>query len=180
MSRILFLSMPSETHMNPTLGLARELTSQGEDVVFFSSEEFKKSVQEAGAEFVAYKEDMNISDAKQLRPTKFVDDVLSQTRAYKFDYIVYSEAYPFAGVIARILDIPSVSSLAVFVPLKELLKTEKQNGSNIRMGAFGKTSFIMDKLKKIKDDLVERYKSIVPEDISSLFYNKSKLDVVYG
>jgi len=164
--------------MNPTLGLAHELVSQGEEVVFFSSQEFKKSVQEAGAEFVSYKEEMNRSEAKQLQPTKFVDDVLSQTRDYKFDYIVYSEAYPFAGVIARILDIPSVSSFAVFVPLKELLKTEKQNGTEPKLGLLEKTFAITDQLKKIRDTLIEKYKSVVPNDISRLFYSGTNLNIV--
>lgn len=178
MSKVLFLSVPSHKHMNPTLELAKELTIQGEDVVFFSSEEFKGSVREAGAAFVAYKENMNTLESAQFQPTKFVDDVLSQIRDYKFDYIVYSEAYPFASVIARILDIPSVSSVAVYIPLKELLKTEKQNGSEIKPGLFGITFSITEHLKKIRESLIEKYKSVVSNEVSKLFYSSGGLNVV--
>lgn len=175
MSRILFLSAPSPEHMTATLSLANELIEQGDEVVFFSSERFKESVQESGAEFVAYKEDMNTLEAKRSEPTKFVDDVLSQIRSYKFDYIVYSEAYPFASVIARILDIPSVSSAAVFVPLKELLKSGKQNESETKSGILGIS--ISDHLKKIREMLIEKYKAVVSNDISKLFYSGHNLNV---
>lgn len=180
MSRILFLSIPSREHMNPLLDLASELVSQGDDVVFFSSEEFKLSVQNMGAQFVAYKEDMNILPAKPLLPTNFVDDVLSQIRSYKFDYIVYSESYPFASVIARILDIPSVSSSAVFVPLKELLKAGEQNEPGTKIGVFEITTVIADKLKKIKEALIEKYKAVMQEELVSLFSSKSNLKMVYN
>ena len=45
MSKVLFLSIPSHGHMNPMMGLANELVSQGEEVTFFSSEEFKKPIE---------------------------------------------------------------------------------------------------------------------------------------
>jgi UDP:flavonoid glycosyltransferase YjiC (YdhE family) len=163
--------------MSPTLDLASELINQGDDVVFFSSEEFKLSVQNAGAQFVAYKEDMIILPAKQLLPTKFVDDVLSQIRNYQFDYIVYSEGYPFASVIARILDIPSVSSVAVFVPLKNLLSTGKQNEAEAKSGLLGMTFTITDHLKKIRQKLIEKYQSVLSNDMSRLFYNSRNLNI---
>jgi UDP:flavonoid glycosyltransferase YjiC (YdhE family) len=60
MSKVLFLSIPSHGHVNPTLGLADELIKQGEEVTCFSSEEFREKMENVGATFKLFKEDLNI------------------------------------------------------------------------------------------------------------------------
>lgn len=42
MSKVLFLGIPSHGHVNPTIGLVSELVNQGEEVIYFCSEEFKE------------------------------------------------------------------------------------------------------------------------------------------
>jgi len=141
MSKALFLSIPSHGHMNPMMGLANELVAQGEKVTFFSSEEFKKSIEELGAEFISYKEDLNIFQKKEEKPSEelskkksinglasaflhpeiFIDDILNEIGDRKFDYIVFSAAYPYAKLISQILQIPAISSYAVFATKDELV-----------------------------------------------------------
>lgn len=49
---IFFFSIPAHGHVNPTLPLVRELTTRGHRVVYYETEEFRKKIESAGAEFV--------------------------------------------------------------------------------------------------------------------------------
>lgn len=42
MSKVVFLNIPAHGHTNPTLGLVREIVNRGEEIVYFSDEEFRK------------------------------------------------------------------------------------------------------------------------------------------
>ncbi|PTS93822.1 glycosyl transferase [Pedobacter sp. HMWF019] len=196
MSKVLFLSMPSHGHMNPTLGLAAELINQGEEITFFSSEEFKKAIVEIGADFICYKEDLNLFKKRQeqiknteqtpkagtglvaalLQPQKFIDAVLTQIEGLKFDYVVCSAAYPYATVIAQILNIPLVSSYAVFATFKELFNKDKPGSDK---GPMGLNAEIMTQFKKVRASLMEKYQVKISEDIFSLFFNKGNLNIIY-
>lgn len=37
---------------------------------------------------------------------KFIDDIVGQIRGLKFDYAVFSPAYPYANIITQLLGIP--------------------------------------------------------------------------
>ncbi|WP_316807567.1 hypothetical protein [Pedobacter agri] len=119
MSQVLVLSSPSQQDVDPILGFASELITQGEKVTFFSSDEFKASIQNIGADFKAYNQDLNIFKADEqddkkpksglisalLEPMKFIDDIVVQIRGLKFDYAVFSPSYPYASIITQLLGI---------------------------------------------------------------------------
>ena len=118
MSRVLFLSNPYDSSTSPILGLANELINKGQEVTFFGSGEFKKPVEGIGADFKSYTEDLDIFQKKEsdesksglisalLEPMKFIDDIIVQIRGLKFDYAVFSPAYPYANIITQLLGIP--------------------------------------------------------------------------
>ncbi|MGM9476658.1 hypothetical protein ACS5PU_09505 [Pedobacter sp. GSP4] len=119
MSQVLFLSGPSQGDVKPILDLASELITRGEKVTFFSSEEFKTPIEGIGAQFKPYNQDLNIFQKAQdeekprsglitalLEPMKFIDDIVVQIRGLKFDYAVFSPAYPYANIITQLLGIP--------------------------------------------------------------------------
>ena len=118
MSQVLVLSSPSQQDVDPILGFASELITQGEKVTFFSSDEFKASIQNIGADFKAYNQDLNIFKVDEqddkpksglisalLEPMKFIDDIVVQIRGLKFDYAVFSPSYPYASIITQLLGI---------------------------------------------------------------------------
>lgn len=190
MSKVLLLSIPSHGHMNPLLGLANELIKQGEKVTFFSSEEFRSSVESIGAKFVAYGEDMNIfkierGEAKPktgllgalLQPQKFIDGVLAQIGNEKYDYLIFSAAYPYATVIAQVLGIPSVSSFAVFMPIKKLLQQKSTNGA--AKGPFQMTPEMMQLLQETIDGVMQTYNVSLPHHPLELMINKGDLNIIY-
>ena len=52
MARIVFFCIPAHGHTNPTLGVVRELTARGHEVVYYSYEPFREKIEAAGARFV--------------------------------------------------------------------------------------------------------------------------------
>jgi len=127
MSKILFLSDPSQADVSPILGMANEMITKGEQVTFFSSDEFKEPIEQIGADFKAYNRELNIFRAGRtlneekpksglisalLEPMKFIDDILVQLRGLKFDYAVFSPSYPYANIITQLLDIPKTEQIA--------------------------------------------------------------------
>lgn len=119
MSQVLFLSVPSQSDVNPNLNLASELITRGEQVTFFSSDEFKQPIENIGADFKAYSKDLDVFNTTEdnekpksglitalLEPMKFIDDIVVQIRGLKFDYAVFSPAYPYANIITQLLGIP--------------------------------------------------------------------------
>jgi len=127
MSKILFLSDPSQADVSPILGMANEMITKGEQVTFFSSDEFKEPIEQIGADFKAYNRELNIfrtgrtfNEEKPksglisalLEPMKFIDDILVQLRGLKFDYAVFSPSYPYANIITQLLDIPKTEQIA--------------------------------------------------------------------
>ena len=118
MSQVLFLSNPSLHAVNPILNLASEMITRGEQVTFFSSDEFKKPIESIGADFKAYGKDLDVFNKSKdgneksglitalLEPMKFIDNIVEQIRGLKFDYAVFSPAYPYANIITQLLGIP--------------------------------------------------------------------------
>ncbi len=117
MSQVLFLSGPSQNEVDPILNLASELITNGEKVTFFGSDECKKPIENIGADFKAYTKDLNIFNKHEdkktksglitalLEPMKFIDDIVTQIKGLKFDYAVFSPAYPYAKIITQLLGI---------------------------------------------------------------------------
>jgi UDP:flavonoid glycosyltransferase YjiC (YdhE family) len=70
MSKVLFLSVPSHGHVNPTLGLVSELIKQGEEITYFSSQDFKEKIESTGAVFRSYCVDLDIFTGKPDKNSK--------------------------------------------------------------------------------------------------------------
>ena len=49
---IAWFCIPAHGHTNPTLGLVKELTSSGYQIYYFSFEQFRKKIENAGAVFI--------------------------------------------------------------------------------------------------------------------------------
>lgn len=125
MSQVLVLSSPSQNDVDPILGLASKLITQGEKVTFFSSDEFKVPIQNIGADFKAYSQDLSIFNKDEredekpksglisalLEPMKFIDDIVVQIRGLKFDYAVFSPSYPYASIITQLLGISGTQQI---------------------------------------------------------------------
>lgn len=50
--KIMFFCIPAQGHINPTLGVVRELVARGHEVRYYSYEPFRKRIEAAGAAFI--------------------------------------------------------------------------------------------------------------------------------
>lgn len=129
MSNVLFLASPSHGHVNPTLGLVDALVRRGERVTYFASEPFRERVEATGATFKAYAHDLDLFKGPPTPGRRSamlnvfahgadaIADVFAQTQYRRFDYLLHSAPFPFAKPMARLLELPTVASHAVFAGL---------------------------------------------------------------
>ncbi|MET3876907.1 macrolide family glycosyltransferase [Chitinophaga sp. OAE865] len=194
MSKVLFFGIPSHGHVNPTLGLVSELVKQGEEILYFSSEDFKDKIEAAGAEFIPYQEDMDIFNMKTdnrpqngaagpVRPLqriiasadKIIAGILSQIQGRKFDYIIHSAPFPFIKVIAPLLKLPTVSSHAVFAGLRQFLKEDNTTGHK----PFPGMQELMNSYAHVMQNISDTYSVQMPTNFMQLIFNKGDINLVY-
>lgn len=130
MAKALYISAAGEGHINPTLALVSELVSRGEQIIFYSSDGFKKKIEETGAEFrtinkVAQRrlhESMSLSysnpkeymlqflSAMEMITDSILNDILKET----YDYILY-DAQTLPGIwVAHQSKLLSVATWTTF------------------------------------------------------------------
>ena len=140
MATIVFFCIPAHGHTNPTLNVVRELKARGHRVVYYSYDEFREKIEDAGAEFIS----CNGNDA-QLHLTKeegakigadlalstrvLVDTTLSldgpvcrDMERLKPDCIVADSMAVWGKAVAKKLGIPFVCSTTTFAFNKESAK----------------------------------------------------------
>ena len=61
MAKGLFLIFPAHGHINPTIGLVRELIDKGDEITYISANEFKDKIEKVGATFKGYDQDFSIN-----------------------------------------------------------------------------------------------------------------------
>lgn len=193
MSKVLFLNVPAHGHVNPTLGLVNELVRQGEEVVYFCSEEFKGKIESAGAQYRNYSDKFNVFKNRQHTSGKvdinqflglldevlnsaegIIEYILQQIEDIKFDYVVYGAMFPFGNTIAKILKIPAVASFAVFATAKELMQLYLPFNNE----QLADNPDIMKKYEQLCNKLNDKYSIIMPE-MMNLFFNKGDLNIAY-
>lgn len=103
------INVPYAGHTNPTLQLAEELIKHGHKVYYINAEEYRKKIEETGANFIPY---MNFPDypSEQQKKTKCFRAAFdtAMTLDRKFDLLIY-EMFFYPGIkIAESMNIPCV------------------------------------------------------------------------
>lgn len=145
MARIVFFCIPAHGHTNPTLGVVKELTARGHEVLYYSYEPFREKIQAAGAKFIAcddYDAELRLTRAEAnrlgsdlaLSTRVLVDTTLSldelvcrEMERLKPDCIVADSMAVWGKAVAGKLGIPFVSSTTTFAFNKHSAKIMKQS-----------------------------------------------------
>lgn len=145
MARIVFFCIPAHGHTNPTLGVVRELTARGHEVLYYSYEPFREKIQAAGARFVACdafdaemrltpEEGKRIGSDLALSTRVLVDTTLSlddmvcrEMERLRPDCIVADSMAVWGKAVAWKLGIPFVSSTTTFAFNQHSAKLMKQS-----------------------------------------------------
>lgn len=129
MTKVLFLNVTTHGHVNPSLGLVKELSDRGVEVVYFSNEEFREKIEAAGAVYRPYHYDLNIFkngfDVLLDHGLDVMQDILQQIKGESFDAVIHSIAMPFSKQIAEYLHLPAISMLDVFMGMQDFMKPDK-------------------------------------------------------
>lgn len=166
MKRIAFFCIPAHGHTNPMLPVAAELVSRGDEVRFYSFDEFEEKIKHTGATFISCTPylpkitdeemdrlkkvkttEMTIQD---LRITLNMNDFLeNEFKAFKPD-IVYSDSVCFWGKLnAWKFDVPLVVSTSTFAFNQISSKYMKNSPSELADVIFGLPK-VSAELKKLK------------------------------
>ena len=145
MAKVVFISLPYQGHTNPILPIVKSLVQHGEEVIFFTHNEFKKQVVATGARYRDYGLEEMIPDNKSITMVKalktlmdvtlVVTDKITETiRQEAPDYIIHDSTAHWGRIIAQKLQVPAVSiftyfcinsSLAVKAQMAEFKRFEK-------------------------------------------------------
>lgn len=127
MARVLFINGGSEGHINPTLGVVQELIRRGEEVVYFTAEQYRDRVEPTGAEVITFDGNKFVEAflaggrnpwarvGGLLRTADIViPSLLTQTKGDHFDYLIHDSMFGCGRLLAQILDLPAISSCSSF------------------------------------------------------------------
>ena len=140
MATIVFFCIPAYGHTNPTLNVVRELTARGHRVVYYSYDDFREKIEDAGAEFISCngfdaqmhltrEEGAKIGSDLALSARVLVDTTLAldepvcrQMEQLKPDCIVADSMAVWGKAVAKKLGIPYVCSTTTFAFNRESAK----------------------------------------------------------
>ncbi|WP_397538678.1 macrolide family glycosyltransferase [Rummeliibacillus pycnus] len=133
MARVLFINGGSEGHINPTIGVVQELISRGEEVVYFTYEDFRERIEKTGASvrtfdvqkfikaFISGGRNSILERVNGLLLTAdiMIPSVLEQIEGEHFDYIIHDSMFGCGYLLAQKLNLPSINSCTTFAQTKE-------------------------------------------------------------
>jgi len=139
MGRAYFFNGTGFGHINPTLGLVAQMVSRGEEIIYYAAEEFRPVIEQMGATYRPYPAPppdeeivgapvMEHLAACQLRwGALMLPDLIKQARAEKPAYILFDCQCPWGPQLARLLNVPAISSypgFAMTIPMLFLTRPD--------------------------------------------------------
>ncbi|EMA6343098.1 macrolide family glycosyltransferase [Bacillus cytotoxicus] len=147
MAKVLVIHFPGEGHINPTLAVLSELIKRGEKVVSYCIEEYRNKIETTGVEFRIYENflpEINIMErikqgnsplemlAKMIEATdRIVDNILEEIKEEQYDYLIYDNHFAVGYILAKILQVPKISSCTTFAFNKETSLHDKNERRQI-------------------------------------------------
>ena len=187
--RIAWFSIPAYGHTNPTIGVVKELVSRGHEVYYYSFNQFKDVIEDAGAHFISCDEfdlgleqesgmaerigkDMVLSTQVIVNATLSMDEKLEKDMAeIKPDVIVADSVAYWGKLLAMKLGITFVSSTTTFAFNKESAAIMKPSGKELL-----KMMLDIPKTKKLLKPL--RDKGYPAENILTIIQNDNDTTTV--
>ncbi|MGL4655007.1 MAG: macrolide family glycosyltransferase [Sarcina sp.] len=184
MAKGLFLGFPGHGHVNPTIGLVKELIASGDEIFYYCTEEFRHKIVPTGANFIPYDaigpEEASRGDYINSfdHLTSVCDGLLKvlwETKEDSYDYIIYDSMINIGDKIKKLLNIPySVRSITTFAFSRRLLLDLTM--SNMKMIENPKSKDVHRRIVEMK----EKYDIGFKMDYTKcLLFNKADMNVVY-
>ncbi|RHW41417.1 glycosyl transferase family 1 [Neobacillus notoginsengisoli] len=190
MARVLFINVGSEGHINPTIGVVEELISRGEEVVYFTVEEFRERIEKMGAmvrtidgqkfikAFISGGRNHLLERVNGLLHTAdvVIPAILEQIRGEHFDYIIHDSMFGCGRLLAQILKLPAINSCTSFAQTKASFdKTLEQHSNKIPAEILKP---IYDEFQSLTGRVFEKY-GVKIHSPFEVFCNPAQLTIVY-
>ncbi|WP_459501130.1 macrolide family glycosyltransferase [Bacillus sp. C1] len=136
MAKVLVIHFPGEGHINPTLAVLSELIKRGEKGVSYCIEDYRNKIEATGVEFRVYENflsQINIMNrikrensplemlSKMIEATdRIVEDILEEIKEEQYDYLIYDNHFAVGRILAKILQLPKISSCTTFAFNKDI------------------------------------------------------------
>jgi MGT family glycosyltransferase len=185
MSKILFVNGNLHGHVNPTLPVVKELVTQGDEVYYFSTREFRTKLEASGAIFLDYGEkfDEFIHNFRPHGTHPFytmmeymlafdriiIPIVVSKTVDIRFDYMIHDVMFGGGHILGDKLKLPTIASCSSFVMEKPPLP-----GRMLEPGFHPQLDYLYEEMKK-----AEKEWGINDLKISDIFFLDAPLVLVY-
>ncbi len=182
---ILFINANLHGHINPTLGLVKNLTERGNKVNYFCSEPFSEQVTEVGAKWIGYSNKLDLF-LKEYRPTDrhpfymlmeymlmydevVLPEILNILKEDQYDLILCDSYFGGACFLKQMTNIPVVCSHSSFAMSKTPVPERM-----LVAGFHPQLDYCYQILKRI----CETY-HIEKPSLEQVFTSKGELNIVY-
>ena len=184
---IIIYGTPAYGHINPVLPIASSLVSDGYEVIFYATEEFRKGIEETGAVFESYdfgKLSFSSQIGSHILPLtrlilKFSNDqadiMLASARIRKPVLIMHDTLAFWGRLIAETIGVKALS-------INTFITAYEYNSRSFRMYM---KQFVLPSVKEIKEiPYILKYRSLLKKkynlkqmDILGLLMNKERFNV---
>ncbi|MGC5771948.1 macrolide family glycosyltransferase [Paenibacillus pabuli] len=190
MARVLFINGGSEGHINPTIGVVKELVSRGEEVVYFCIEAYRERMEKAGAAVRTFDEQKFIKafisggrehvleriNGLLLTADIVIPSVLEQIKNEHFDYMIHDSMFGCGRLLSQILKLPAINSCTTFAQTQESFDHVMQDFFlNVPSEITGP---IYEKFHALATMLQEKYEVEISSPYE-VFCNPAPLTIVY-
>ena len=190
MARVLFINAGSEGHVNPTMGVVRELILRGEEVVYFTIEDFRERIEDTGATvrtidaekfikaFISGGRNYVLERVNGLLLTAdiVIPSVLEQIKGEHFDYIIHDSMFGCGRLLGQILKLPAICSCTSFAHTKASFDEMIEHLSDMVPTEILKP--IQDKFQSLTQMVKEKY-GVEIHSPYEVFCNPAPLTIVY-
>ncbi|ACL76661.1 macrolide family glycosyltransferase [Ruminiclostridium cellulolyticum] len=189
MSKVFFFNIPFHGHVNPSLGLVRELVKNGEEVIYYCNESFRGKIESTGAVFRGYSDKFyldenyvtyNLTDLFQVHlelSALILDELIEDVKKDKPAYIIHDTMCPWGKHLSKITNIPAVNTFTTLAL--------EPDGFFLTAGFALALAFTivknipnMTKIRKTKK-LIESKYNIKVSSLLDIVLNKEELNLVY-
>ncbi|MEH7741319.1 macrolide family glycosyltransferase [Bacillus subtilis] len=139
MANVLMIGFPGEGHINPSIGVMKELKSRGENITYYAVKEYKEKITALDIEFREYHDfrgDYFGKNATGDEERDFTEMLCAFLKACKdiathiyeevkhesYDYVIYDHHLLAGKVIANLLKLPKFSLCTTFAMNEEFAK----------------------------------------------------------
>ncbi|MDO4535421.1 MAG: glycosyltransferase [Clostridium perfringens] len=181
MARGLFLIIPGHGHVNPTIGLVKELMAKGDEIVYICADIFRDKLEKVGANFVGYSGDAFIrfnsnegNDNAMTMAMKFIEInkitlELAMKQTGNFDYLVVDNfIYVDKRIINKFNIKKVIGSITTFALNEELTMN--------LFGNFNSDKTLLDGFKSLKGELIKMGVELTQHPILDVV-NKDRADL---